>query len=277
MSGNLVRRVGIGLVAVPLILLISYAGGIWNLVFVEIIVLVGISEYLGLTSPRLPLLEQSLVVLLSLFVPLYFYLIGPKAALWPVTITVLGLGLTQLSKPRPEGSLNRISLSVFGVLYVGWTIGHLVLLREVSRGEIEATLGSTGAELLFFLYILTWSVDTAAYAAGRLFGRRPFFKNISPRKTWEGFWAGLAIAPVAAVIVSIYLCPLISPLQAVPIGLALGATGQLGDLVESTLKRDRGLKDTSGIIPGHGGVLDRFDSLLFNAPILYYIVKAFIL
>jgi phosphatidate cytidylyltransferase len=274
MSGNLARRIAVGVAAIPLILFLSHLGGFWNLALIELIVLLCMGEYFRLAGNTVPLLEQSVATILAMFTPIYFYVNGPQSALWPVTLLVIAFGLCQVVRKETAGSLGRAALPLFGVLYVGWTLGHLVLIREIGQ---EADLPeSTGAKLLFLLYIVTWTTDTAAYAFGRLLGRRPFFPSVSPKKTLEGFLAGLAFALIAALVVRQFLLETVSVFQAVVIGLSLGLAGQIGDLVESSFKRAARLKDTSSIIPGHGGALDRFDSLLFNGPLLYYIIEVFI-
>jgi phosphatidate cytidylyltransferase len=274
MSGNLARRIAVAAVAIPLILFLSHLGGLWNLALIEFIVLLCMGEYFRLAGKTVPLFEQIAATILAMFMPVYFYLNGPQSALWPVTLLIFGFGLCQIIRVETAGALERAAFSLFGVLYIGWTFGHLVLLREIGReGDLPEL---TGAGLLFLLYITTWTTDTAAYAFGRLLGRRPFFPSISPKKTFEGFLAGLVFAVIAALAVRLFIFDAISAPQAVIIGLALGLAGQFGDLVESSFKRAARLKDTSAAIPGHGGFLDRFDSLLFNGPVLYYIIKVFI-
>ena len=118
--------------------------------------------------------------------------------------------------------------------------------------------------------VLVWCCDTAAYGVGKAFGRRRLMPEVSPRKTAEGAWAGLAAAIGAAFLARATFATFLTPWDAAILGVLVGVFGQLGDLVESLLKRDSEAKDTSQLIPGHGGVLDRFDSLFFAAPVAYY-------
>jgi len=119
-------------------------------------------------------------------------------------------------------------------------------------------------------FMLVWSCDTAAYAVGRAFGRTKLMPSVSPGKSLEGAIAGLLASIGGALLARLWFAHYLTALDAVVLGALVGVFGQLGDLVESLLKRDAELKDTSTLIPGHGGVLDRFDSLLFAAPIVYY-------
>jgi phosphatidate cytidylyltransferase len=151
-----------------------------------------------------------------------------------------------------------VALTLLGVCYCAWLLGHAVWLRGLPRGP---------AFVLFGLGV-TWCGESAAYFVGRRFGRRRLAPVLSPGKTVEG-----AVAQaVVSVAVAWWAAPWVSlpGLSAAAAGLFLGLAGQIGDLGESFLKRSAGVKDAGHVIPGHGGVLDRLDSLLFNLPALYY-------
>jgi len=138
----------------------------------------------------------------------------------------------------------------------------LVLYLHVLRSLPE------GRTWVFLVLLSTWAADTAAYFTGRLAGRRPLVAGLSPGKTLEGAVGGVLAAAGVAALVG-YLVQ--SPHILAPVGLAVGLAAQLGDLVESAMKRHAGLKDSGGLLAGHGGILDRFDSLLFSAPLVYYL------
>lgn len=127
----------------------------------------------------------------------------------------------------------------------------------------------SGRTWVFLVLLSTWAADTTAYFAGRLIGRRPLVARLSPGKTVEGAVGGVLAAAAVAALVG-YLDD--APHILAPVGLAVGLAAQLGDLVESAMKRHAGLKDSGGLLAGHGGILDRFDSLLFSAPLVYYLV-----
>jgi phosphatidate cytidylyltransferase len=155
-----------------------------------------------------------------------------------------------------------VAFALLAVFYVGWLLGHAIWLR--------AFVG--GVNLVLFLVGVTWAGESAAYLVGSALGRHKLAPLISPSKTLEGALAHLAASVAAAVAFGDWLLPDWSMRQAVVAGVILGVVGQLGDLAESAMKRSAGVKDTSGLLPGHGGVLDRVDGLLFNGPALYYYV-----
>jgi phosphatidate cytidylyltransferase len=151
---------------------------------------------------------------------------------------------------------------MFGVLYVGVTLSTVVSTRSLPAGEF----------LVLFLAVVTWASDTGAYYAGTMWGRRPLMPSISPKKTIEGLLGGLALAIGGAVLAQWWFAPQLSLADALILGVLLTAAGLVGDLFESMIKRRTGVKDSGGILPGHGGMLDRLDSLLFTAPTFYYYV-----
>ena len=199
--------------------------------------------------------------LLSFLTP-YFTpgLLMPLLLTSAVVIPLIGL----LGRRQKEGAFNSWVWTVAGILYVGWLLGHLVALRGLDDGR----------NWVFFILFVTWASDTFAFFVGRKFGRHKLAPGISPGKTWEGAAGGV----VAAVIMSILFftpTPFRLPLtswQAIPLAVLVSIFGQLGDLVESMLKRNMGVKDSGSLMPGHGGVLDRIDSLVFASVVVYYVV-----
>jgi phosphatidate cytidylyltransferase len=159
-------------------------------------------------------------------------------------------------------------VTVLSLAYVPFLLGHLVLLRDGL-----ATGGRQGLAAVLFLFAITWACDTFAYVVGRAVGRRPLWPQVSPNKTVEGALGGTVAALLAALGVRALAFTAISPAGALALGLVLAVTLQLGDLFESHLKRRAGVKDSSAMLPGHGGVLDRFDSMLFGAPVLFHVLR----
>ena len=164
-----------------------------------------------------------------------------------------------------------MAVTLFGVLYVGWLSVHLVFLRELpkSLGQPYAA----GASYVLLAFWVTWICDTAAYGVGLWLGRNRLLPDVSPKKSVEGAIAGLLGSVLAAHVARLWFAPYLNPFHATVLGLAMGVFAQVGDLAESLLKRMSGRKDASALIPGHGGVLVRFDSLYFTAPLLYYYLK----
>ena len=162
---------------------------------------------------------------------------------------------------------------ILGPIYVGFLLAHALMLREItgSGAEIEGT-SDFGRSWLLFALLVTFAVDTGAYLVGRSVGRRPMAPSISPNKTWEGSLGGFASAVAAALVLGLVFDLGVPAWQQAVIGGVVGLVGQWGDLIESKLKRIADLKDASSIIPGHGGLLDRLDSVLLTLPAVYYLI-----
>ncbi|MEG3640922.1 phosphatidate cytidylyltransferase [Magnetococcus sp. PR-3] len=161
-------------------------------------------------------------------------------------------------------AVKQVGQNLLGVLYVAMPLQLLMVVHGTQ----------SGSAWILLLLLVMWSTDSAAYFTGRFFGKHKFSPHVSPKKTWEGFWGGTlagALASVAVVQGTELPMPLI---HAVGIGLILSVAGQLGDLVESLLKRQAGIKDSGNVIPGHGGLLDRLDSMIFTAPAFYLYLSA---
>lgn len=179
----------------------------------------------------------------------------------------IGLGLTLvilvgffLSPTSMRQLLPSWLAYVFGVLYVALLFGHFILLRQLPEG----------IALIFFVLIVTWLSDTGGFVFGMAFGRHPLAPVLSPKKTIEGFLGGILFSIVGAILCHAWFVSFISLSHSLMLGGILAICGTLGDLTESAIKRSVQVKDSGTLIPGHGGVLDRIDSLLLSAPAFYY-------
>jgi phosphatidate cytidylyltransferase len=189
---------------------------------------------------------------------------------------------------RGKGSpLVNVSVTLLGTMYVSLFFGALIGVREIFipsdfpvyihfaitgvsvSDEVATTIYRWGGLTVVTIFSSIWMCDSAAYFAGRAFGRHKLFERVSPHKTWEGAIAGFAVAVAAFILGRQVFLPYLTLPQAIVCGSIIGLFGQVGDLVESMLKRDSAVKDSSTLIPGHGGVLDRFDSLMFVSPLLF--------
>ena len=276
----LALRVASGLVFVPLLILLARAGGLAWLGFVVLQTGLGLEEFYrmarakGLAPVRWLGFASAFVLLGLAYRPQ-----TPNASLLTTggLLVLLALALRRGGQPRV---LESAAVTAFGVFYVGWLSAHFVLLRELPWRAGLAY--SDGGSLVLYAFLVTWSCDTGAYLTGRLFGRTRPWTTISPRKTLEGAMGGLLFAVIAAQIgAATFLragggTPLLTWPHALAIGVLVGICGQVGDFVESLFKRDAASGDSSDLIPGHGGVLDRFDSLYFGAPIVYHYLRAVI-
>jgi len=210
----------------------------------------------GVRCHRIAGVLVALATLGSFFDPRLPILVPLVAAITLIPI------LSLLQRRPPEESLSADAVTVFSALFLGTLLGFQLALRQLGD--------ELGGDLVFLLFLVVWGGDAAAYYVGSSLGKHSMTPRISPRKTWEGAAAGIAGSVLAALIARIWFFPQLRPSDCVLTGLLLGIAGILGDLVESIWKRGAGVKDSAFIVPGHGGILDRCDSLLFGGPILYY-------
>jgi phosphatidate cytidylyltransferase len=262
---------------VPLLVLLARAGGLVFLTFTLLQTLLGLREFFAMMRakglrPNVAVGYASAIGICVLAYRPY----TPHAALLATGALLLLLSAA-LRHPERRGIVESMSVTGFGVLYVGWLSAHFVLLRELPwRAGLDY---ADGARLILFAFLVTWSCDSGAYLVGRTFGRTRPWGAISPRKSLEGSAGGFEFALAGSLLGARTFMhgpsgvPWLTTIDALAIGALVGICGQVGDLVESLLKRDSQSGDSSEFIPGHGGVLDRFDSLYFGAPIVYYYLK----
>jgi phosphatidate cytidylyltransferase len=267
-----VSRVLVALVAIPVFVVLTLLGGWYFFALVLLLVLLGVDEVLILAGQKQVWLQRA--VAWSFATVLVVAMAFGKADWFMTGVLLLALASLTVELFRNKGSaLLNVSATVLAVLYAGGLLGSLILVRHAHPSQ--------GAYLVFLVFGSIWLCDTFAYYGGVLFGRHKLFERVSPKKTWEGAVFGLVGGLVAVLVVRwIYQAlgetiPLTVP-ETLVIGSIAGTIGQTGDLAESLLKRDAGVKDSSNLIPGHGGVLDRFDSLMFVSPCVYLYLQYFI-
>lgn len=267
------RRLATAAVLLPLFVLTIVVGGWVFLVVVAALTVAGIAELYGFAreKPYRPRWVPGLALGAALPVLLYA---GPADAwVWIAVMTagVAAVAAAQMLDPDGAEAMASVGFTLLGALYVGFLFGHLTLLREMPR-ELPGAPYRRGAFLLVVPLVLTWLNDTVAYFAGRRWGRRRLLPRVSPGKSWEGALAALVASALAGTVLLPAL-DLYGPLHGLAVGALVGVVGPLGDLVESAFKRDAGVKDSSGLVPGHGGILDRFDAALFTVPAFYYYLR----
>ena len=180
-----------------------------------------------------------------------------------LAVGILALAVALLLSPGPfERRIKDTVITAFGIIYVGLALSTVTSTRVLSDGEW----------LVLFLALVTWASDTGAYYAGTLWGKHLLAPKISPKKTVEGLLGGIGLAVVVALLAQVWFVRQLQPMDTVILGVVLTGAGLFGDLWESAIKRRVGVKDSGSILPGHGGMLDRIDSLLFTAPAFYYYV-----
>jgi phosphatidate cytidylyltransferase len=176
----------------------------------------------------------------------------------PVFAIALILAIPIL-RNRARGELQRIALAIIGFVYIGWMFGHLGFMANARNAY----------GFICYMIFATALTDVAAFVVGKIFGRHPLRSEISPNKTWEGAFGALSVAMILPWLLR-FSFPFFGPCQLILTGLIVGIGGQLGDLSISVIKRDIGTKDMAASIPGHGGILDRIDSLIYTAPLFMH-------
>lgn len=269
--GEFSKRLLSCIIGIPLILMVIYLGGPGYLLFIEIIIVAGLAEFLNIvniTQRGIKLVVFLAAVSLSLLIYLnngqnQAFHHNPADLL--VTIFLALIVLSSVFYRNSVVNWQQAALAFLGVFYVGWTLSYLLLLRE------EFPLGREYTYLLFFTI---WAVDIGAYILGKQFGTNKLAPSISPHKSWEGAFSGVIAGLVMGSLVKIFMLPQKTWLPCLALILAITIVAQLSDLVESALKRNFMVKDSGGLIPGHGGILDRFDSFLLAGPLAYYLIKS---
>ena len=253
----LIRTIS-ALIGAPLLLGLIYLGGAYTAFLAAVIGLLALHEYMMIGRK----LEIKIWTKTTFFVALVWILslsLGSKEWMFPFLIVWLLFALGWMGIRYPQVQFSEVGYNVLGVIYTVVLSSHLFLLRSLERGMAWA----------FFTFILVWTTDTFAYLIGRALGRHPLAPRVSPNKTIEGSIGGLLGAMLVGLAASRFMggMPWTSFLG---LSLIVGVSAQIGDLFESALKRSAKDKDSGLLIPGHGGFLDRFDSMLFAFPIVYY-------
>lgn len=262
-------RFASALILIPFILGSVYVGGLVFFVAVSLMLLIAGWEFYDMArrAGHRPMMLTGLVTIAVLLFDAFAHtdpalknIIGaddwPSQILTAALVITLTIGIFK----HADGWLTGWAYTFAGVLYVGWLGAFFILVRELPNGMLWTT----------YALVLAWITDSGAYLAGTNFGKHGFFRSISPKKTWEGAIGGWVSTIGVALILGFMLDLPLEHRILFGLGLALAAT--VGDLVESLFKRQTGVKDSSNIIPGHGGLLDRMDSLLFAAVFTYYYV-----
>jgi len=181
-----------------------------------------------------------------------------------ITLLLLFISVVELRRNDPTKSIIYMSVTTFGVLYTGWLGGHMILIGKTSYNLLNSP------KLIYLAFLMIWMADTGAFFIGSRFGKHKIIPKISPSKSYEGLVGGFIFSFVSGFLFSLFFFRELNILDNFILSLISTFAGLAGDLVESAMKRDAQLKDVSSFLPGHGGVLDRFDSILFALPLFYY-------
>lgn len=280
---NLVKRILVGLVGIPLALATIYAGGWFFAALLIILTTLALKELYGLASSKHSTPNVVLGLIWSAVIQIDIargmisspegmgalsaaYVVGVMLLLG--TVVTLAVELFR----NKENALLNVALTVFGVCYVTLPLSCLMVLRYNTENSFVGAWGDLGTSLVVTVFVAIWVADSLAYFVGLNFGKHKMFPRVSPKKSWEGAIGGLVGSTAAFVGMSMLVMPQLGVVMAALCGALIGIVGPLGDFAESLLKRDNDVKDSGGLLPGHGGVLDRFDSMLFAAPVVIVIV-----
>lgn len=266
MASDLGQRLTVAAIGIPVTVAVTYAGGPWFAVGLAVLSAVAVWEIGRMLAARGDRFLYVLGMVFAASYPLAALYLDPADS-WSITLAavVLLAGVATLRIAPADRPFQTAALTLASAIYVGGLISFGVPLREqFGTSAVEGTL-------FFFLPVaLTWISDTAAYFGGRALGKHKLSPVISPNKTVEGAVAALLAGPAAAVIYGFVVLPRLGDSLGVQglltLGLVVSAAATMGDLAESALKRECGVKDSSGLLPGHGGLLDRMDSLLWSIP-----------
>ncbi len=196
----------------------------------------------------------------------------PDFLILTVVFFLIAVLITQTFRFQKDFSkmLTGIGVTVLGVLYIAFLGGFIVSMRVGFENTLVPFLST---KLLAFFFFVLMGADVGAYYVGKNFGKHKLIPKISPNKTWEGVIGGLVLSSIFAALASAWFFPELPYKFSIPLAIVMSLIGVFGDIAESAMKRGSDAKDAASILPGHGGLLDRLDSLLFNAPILYYFAR----
>ncbi len=256
-------RIIVAAVLLPVVLGVAYLGGWWMFALLAVGALLALHEFWLLARAHAPLSLAGYIgvalTLLGAQLGGFEWMIGGVLATLP-----LAFALKIVSRTR-QAPTTAVSTTVLGAVWIGLGLAFLILLRAVP---------DKGRLLLFTVLLAVWAGDTLAYLGGRLLGRHKMAPSTSPGKTWEGFVFGTA-ATIFVTFVALYKQHYLSIGHSIELGVVLAIAAPLGDLFESLMKRDAGVKDSGRLLGGHGGMLDRLDAFLFAAPAAYFAILAF--
>jgi phosphatidate cytidylyltransferase len=310
---SLTARVLVALVAIPLIVWLTMLGGYYFFFLIAVISSLALYEFYGLAEAKGAAPLKTLGLVAGLIINAVFVYERFQVDIYNVILNNFSIHLSMFSQHqlltvvllkfilltmlielfRSKGSPTiNIAMTISGVMIVSLCFGTLIFLRELfpygfpvykyfATGYADdvqlAQINRWGGYTVIAIFASIWICDTAAYFGGSTFGRHRLFESVSPKKTWEGAIFGFIFSVLTMIAAKMMVLDYLSFKHAIVIGVLIGVFGQLGDLIESRFKRDAGVKDSSNLIPGHGGLYDRFDSLVYISPIVYLYIDFVVL
>ncbi len=261
---NTAKRVMVAVVAIPFILAVSYLGSFYFFSFVLAIALISFYEFSQMVKNK----GADINIWIG-FAALIFLLLNQFNFIFDtysfLLILVIIISTLELFHNRNSAIVN-IGTTLLGILYIGLFAGSLISIREFY--PFIGDLYARGGFLIISIFVTIWICDSAAFFGGTSLGKHKLFPRVSPNKSWEGAIFGFIFAVITMILFKLVILDFLSWNTVFTFGIIIGIIGQVGDLIESLFKRDSGVKDSSSLIPGHGGIFDRFDSILFTAPVI---------
>ena len=265
-------RIIVSIVAIPLILVLCLLGGIPFFIFVLAIGLISFYEYSMLVKNKKS--YSNLIIGLIFVLLIILNSFEPFIEFEILTIFIVTTVLIAELFRNKESAIHNTGATLLGIFYIGLFSSTILKIREFYYYSEELYI--QGGFIIISILATIWICDSAAFFLGTAFGKHKLFPRVSPNKSWEGAVAGLIFSLIAIIASKALIIDFLSWQDVIMIGLIIGTIGQIGDLVESLFKRDANVKDSSAFIPGHGGIFDRFDSLLFSAPVIYLYLLFFV-
>lgn len=280
-------RIAVSVILIPLILLLILKGEFSLFLAVEFIIAVGMFEFYRMVESKGIKIYRKMGMIAGILIPLTYYIAqhsvyyrNEKFSYMIFTIVVIIFITRQVISGKISEALTSIAYTFFGVIYVSFLLSHIIFMKDINYTTYlapgEMTTLFDGRYWILTCFLMVWASDSAAYFVGMAIGKHKLAPKISPKKSIEGAVAGL-LAPIAVMFwVRYYLFfqdSNIGVIHVIIIGLIAGIFGQIGDLGESLFKREFEIKDSGKILLGHGGILDRFDSMIFVLPLVYYYLK----
>jgi phosphatidate cytidylyltransferase len=266
---KLSTRTIVAIIGMPLIIIVCLLGKVYFLIIPLGIGLISFYELTKMARNKHSYANLAVGWLIILLIIINEY--KPFIQLQILILISVGLLLLFELFRNKESAISNLGITLLGVFYIGFFSASLVDLREFYNDS--AFTYSQGGYLIISILISIWICDSAAYFIGTAFGKHKLMPRISPNKSWEGAIAGFIFSVITLIAAKELLLEFLEWRDIIAIGIIVGIAGQFGDLIESMIKRDSRVKDSSSIIPGHGGILDRFDSLLFTAPAVYLYLR----
>jgi phosphatidate cytidylyltransferase len=278
---NLVQRLLSAAVIIPILLYLFHKGGTPFIILIEVVIVIGMNEYYRMVEQKALSPDRFMGTLSAVALGAVATTGRLDYMAGAMTMLVLLLLANRLRSLDLRSAVTGMNVTIFGVIYVGWLLSHAILLRNPLNPPENIDLG------LFFIVLAiagTFGADAGAYFTGRAYGKKKLLPLVSPGKTVEGALGGIAGGTIGVIGAKLAFDWFIFPapgtgmplVHCILLGPVLVVATIVGDLSQSMMKRDSGIKDSGNIIPGHGGILDRLDSILFAIPLTYYYLRFFV-